>query len=158
MITATLDLETAFLIVNTVVLPAWLLLAVAPRHMTTDALAHSAVFPVAFGLLYAGLMVFAFSSGAVPVDADFTLLEGLTALLKTPLAALIGWVHYLTFDLFVGAWIARDAVRRGVHHGLLVIALFFTLMTGPFGLLIYLTMRWATGKGGLKLNEGPSQT
>ncbi|MEO1282764.1 MAG: ABA4-like family protein [Pseudomonadota bacterium] len=151
-----MTLETAFLIVNTVVLPAWLLLAIAPRHATTDALVHSTAFPVFFGLLYAGLMVFAFSSGAIPTDADFTSLEGLLALMKTPLAALIGWVHYLIFDLFVGAWIARDAVRRSVGRVLLVVSLFFTLMTGPIGLWLYLTARWATGKAGLSLDETKS--
>lgn len=148
-----MSLETAFLVVNTIVLPAWLMLAIAPRHATTDAIVHSALFPIFFGILYAGLMVVAFSSGAVPTDADFTSLAGLTALLKTPLAALIGWIHYLTFDLFVGAWIARDSVRRGIGRPILVIALLFTLMTGPIGLWLYLTARWATGKASTALDE-----
>lgn len=148
-----MTLQTAFLIVNTVVLPAWILLAIAPRHATTDAIAHSTVFPIFFGLLYAGLMTFAFTTGKIPADADFTTLEGLTELLETPLAALIGWVHYLIFDLFVGAWISRDAIRRSISRLVLIPALFFTLMTGPLGLWLYLTLRWAIGKGGLSLDE-----
>lgn len=148
-------LQTAFMIVNTVVLPAWILLAVAPRGVLTDNLVHSAVYPIFFGVLYTGLMVYAFASGAVPADADFTTLAGLTELLRTPLAALIGWVHYLVFDLFVGAWIARDCVRRGVSPVIRIVALFFTLMTGPVGLWLFLTARWATGKGPTHFLEQP---
>lgn len=148
-----MDYETAFTIVNVIVLPAWILLAVAPRMALTDALVHSAVFPIFFGTLYLGLMVYAFTSGIVPVDADVYTLAGISALLTTPLAALIGWVHYLVFDLFVGAWIARDSVRRGIAPVVRIISLFFTLMTGPIGLWLYLTLRWATSKSTTTLVE-----
>jgi hypothetical protein len=53
-----------------------------------------------------------------------------------------GWIHYLIFDLFVGAWEARDARRRGVPHLLLVPCLLFTLMIGPVGLLLYVVVRF----------------
>jgi hypothetical protein len=53
-----------------------------------------------------------------------------------------GWIHYLIFDLFVGAWEARDARRRGVPHLLLVPCLLATLMIGPVGLLLYVLVRF----------------
>jgi hypothetical protein len=53
-----------------------------------------------------------------------------------------GWVHYLIFDLFVGAWESRDAVRREVPHWLAVPCLLGTLMFGPIGLLLYITARF----------------
>ena len=68
---------------------------------------------------------------------------------------LVGWVHYLVFDLFVGAWIVRDARRRGIHHGLVLPCLFFTLMLGPIGLLLYAGLRFARDRA-TSLVESPS--
>ena len=57
----------------------------------------------------------------------------------------IGWVHYLTFDLFVGLWIARNADAHGLAtlKGRLIQApiLFFTFAAGPFGLALYIVLR-----------------
>jgi hypothetical protein len=53
-----------------------------------------------------------------------------------------GWIHYLLFDLFVGAWEVRDAVRRDVPHWLVVPCLILTLILGPIGLLLYVVVRF----------------
>ena len=72
------------------------------------------------------------------------------AAFTSPHAALAGWIHYIAFDLFVGAWEVRDARRRGIPHGWVLPALFLTLMAGPLGLLFYLLVRFArTGATGL---------
>ena len=55
-----------------------------------------------------------------------------------------GWIHYLAFDLFIGAWEVRDARRLGVPHMVVVPCLFFTLMAGPVGLALYFAMRAGT--------------
>ena len=68
------------------------------------------------------------------------------ALFDTPGGATIGWIHYLAFDLFVGVWIARNADRHGINRIIQVPILFFTLMFGPMGLLIYLITRALLGK------------
>ena len=61
-----------------------------------------------------------------------------------PQAIVIGWAHYLAFDLWVGAWIAEDAGDRGVApHLLLVPILLLTFLAGPLGLLVYLLVRAA---------------
>lgn len=54
---------------------------------------------------------------------------------------LAGWVHYLVFDYFVGAWIADDSVGRGVPRPLVIVCLVGTFMAGPLGLLVYLAAR-----------------
>ena len=53
----------------------------------------------------------------------------------------IGWAHYLAFDLFVGLWIARDADAKGVGRLVQLPFLFITLMAGPIGLLFWLMFR-----------------
>lgn len=52
-----------------------------------------------------------------------------------------GWLHYLAFDLFVGTWIARDGLARGVPALLLIPCLALTFLVGPVGLLLYLLLR-----------------
>ncbi len=62
-------------------------------------------------------------------------------LFQDPWALLAGWVHYLCFDLAVGAWETRDAYRRGVPHLWLIPCLLFTFPVGPLGLLLYAVVR-----------------
>ena len=83
----------------------------------------------------------------------FTSIDGVRTLFSSDVGMVIGWTHYLVFDLFIGAWEARDARRRSFHHGLLIPCLLLTFMLGPIGLLIYLGLRKATGKGGWRLDE-----
>jgi hypothetical protein len=52
-----------------------------------------------------------------------------------------GWVHYLAFDLFVGAWIAERGAALGLPHWQLVPVLLLTFMFGPAGLLAFILLR-----------------
>lgn len=65
-------------------------------------------------------------------------LATIAALLGTPVGATIGWIHFLAFDLFMGRWAYLDSRERGIHPLLTSITLFFILMFGPLGLLLYL--------------------
>jgi hypothetical protein len=53
----------------------------------------------------------------------------------------LGWTHYLAFDLFIGQWIARDADNKGFNRLVQLPFLFLTLMAGPIGLLLWLVVR-----------------
>lgn len=131
--------DALFQIVNTAILPAWLLIVFLPHWRYTQKIVHAIWIPCILGLFYAYLL---FSSdGTAPNDIDFTTLQGIMSMLSNPQAFLAGWVHYIIFDLFVGAWIVRDAKRREIKHLLIVPCLFFTLMLGPLGLALYLLLR-----------------
>jgi uncharacterized membrane protein YraQ (UPF0718 family) len=84
----------------------------------------------------------------------FSSLEGVMILFQSPTAVFGGWIHYLVFDLFIGAWIVRDAKRQGINHWFTLPILFATLMAGPAGLLLYLLLRLAL-KRTLTLAELP---
>ncbi len=75
-------------------------------------------------------------------DSFFTL-DGVTKLFTFESAVLAGWVHYLAFDLFIGAWIADDALARRTPSVFVVPVLLMTFMVGPIGLITYLTFRAA---------------
>ena len=145
--------ETLFTICNTAVLPAWLLLALAPGWKWTHHLVHSAWIPLLLGVVYVG----AFAANAEsPEGAGFGSLEGVTLLFTSPHAVLAGWIHYLAFDLFVGAWEVRDAQRHGLSHWTVVPCLALTLMLGPLGLLAYLVLRAALKREVTLLETAPA--
>jgi hypothetical protein len=147
--------ELLFLLANLSVMPAWLLLAVAPRWEWTRRLVHSLLYPALLGAAYtSGFLLAGFDAGSED-SAGMGSLAAISRAFANPRTLLVGWVHYLVFDLFVGAWEARDAQRHGVPHLLLVPCLFLTLMAGPMGLLLYLAIRYARTRG-VSLAETPA--
>ncbi|MCA8902235.1 MAG: DUF4281 domain-containing protein [Hyphomonas sp.] len=145
--------ETVYTLINLAVMPAWLLLAILPRSTITRTVVHSGLYPLGLGVFYIVTLSMNMFFGMGAEGGTFTSAAGVSQLFSHPLGILVGWSHYLVFDLFTGAWEARDAQRRGVPHWMLVPCLFFTLMFGPVGLLLYLAVRLASGKGGWSLME-----
>jgi hypothetical protein len=132
--------EELFLFCNYAVMPAWLLLFVLPHHRVTQLLVHAIWVPLLLGPFYIWALFF---GQAAPEGAGFGSLQGVMLLFQSPTAVLAGWIHYLIFDLFIGAWIVRDAKRQGINHWLTTPLLFATLMVGPVGLMLYLLVRLA---------------
>ena len=98
--------------------------------------------PVALLLLtpiYAYMLV---GYAAAPEGMEFRSLYGVMIGFSAPNVVLAGWIHYLIFDLFIGAWETRDAQRRGISHLWVVPCLLATLMAGPVGLLLYVLVRF----------------
>lgn len=141
--------QTAFSLLNLAVVPAWLMLLLAPRWQLTRALVHGGIYPA----IYAVFLFNHLFLGAASADASFTSLDGVMGLFDHPNGILLGWTHYLAFDLFVGAWIGRDALRRGITHWLAAPAMLLTFLLGPFGLLVYMAIRFFQGKDHLSLVE-----
>ena len=146
-----MDFEFGFLLMNASVLPAWFLLIVLPRWSVTALVVHSMLYPLALGALYTAGLGAAIFGGLGAADGGFTTIAAVRAIFSTDIGVLVGWAHYLVFDLFIGAWEARDAKRRSVRHWLLVPCLLLTFMAGPLGLLLYLVLRQVTKKGGWTL-------
>jgi hypothetical protein len=144
---------TMYLALNLGILPFWALLVVLPRAAITRRLVHSIALPLILGATYAWLLATALTSPA-PEGAGFATLDALMKTFSVEIAVVAGWAHYLVFDLFVGAWLARDAQRVGLSHLALVPCLLLTLVVGPIGLLAYLIVRSLSGKGGTSLFEG----
>ena len=90
-------------------------------------------------LLFAGLISGVFDpvrAGPAPSLADYSV-HGLRALFASDGAIVVGWTHYLAFDLFIGCWIAEKADARGVGRLVQVPVLLATFMAGPIGLLLW---------------------
>lgn len=138
--------DLAYSLVNGLVLPAWALLLVMPGSPITRTLVHSMLWPVVMGAIYATLLIAAMFFGQSHPDAGFSF-AGVQALFDHPNGVIVGWTHYLVFDLFVGAWIARDAQRREISHLVTVPCLLGAFLFGPVGLLLYALIRLFSGKG-----------
>lgn len=124
---------------NTLTLLPWLLMMIAPNWKWTKKLVLGLFFPAIFALAYLILFTISFDASSI---SDFSTLGGISKLFSVKEAALVGWLHYLAFDLLVGTWEYSDAKKRGIPHYLLVPCLFLTLMAGPIGFLLYATIRY----------------
>ncbi len=145
--------QTAFTVINLAAVPAWLMLLLAPRWQVTRTLVHGGIYPTIYCAIYAVFLFNHLFLGAASADASFTSLNGVMGLFDHPNGILLGWSHYLAFDLFVGAWIGRDALRRGISHWLAAPAMLLTFLLGPFGLLVYIAIRFFQGEDRLSLVE-----
>ncbi len=139
-----MDWALVFTAVNGLAMIAWVALAFLPRWPAL----LSAVLFLGVGLLclvysvsMIGVMSGMIPSGPGDGGLDFTTIEGVRAIFASDGGVVIGWTHYLAFDLFAGLWIARDADSKGVSRFIQVPILFLTLMFGPLGLGIWLLLR-----------------
>lgn len=131
--------DAVFQFANTLVLPHWLLMVVAPRWRPTQWLAKYLPIPVVLALLY---IYYLFFGGESSLDfQSFNSLQGVKSLFKADTAVLAGWIHYLAFDLVVGSWILRSSQKRKINHWLIIPCLFFCFMLGPVGFLLYWIIR-----------------
>lgn len=131
--------ETLFPWAGRLALVGWLLLIVAPRWRWSAGLVAKFVVP----LLLAGVYLGIFAAHLGEFRGSFNSLAGVAELFANPWALLAGWVHYLAFDLFVGAWEVRDAARERIRHRFVAPCLVLTFLLGPIGFLLYAAVRGA---------------
>lgn len=136
-----MNASIVFQIVNTVVLPAWIILIFLPKKSWRN--------PVIYGFAMVMAVVYAFyvltSLGDLDMEA-FSKLEGIKAMFSSDEAVLTGWVHYLVFDLLVGNWIVNNAQKHKINHYVVIPCLFFCFMFGPVGYLLYSGVKLAKVK------------
>jgi hypothetical protein len=132
-------MNTAFQIVNFAVLPFWALMIFLPTWRRTRAILGSVCVLVPLPVVYVVLLVPRI--GELGPLFNNPQLTDIAALLGRPEGALIGWVHFLAFDLFVGRWIYLDSRERELNPWLIGPILVLTFLLGPCGLLVYLAVR-----------------
>ncbi len=134
--------EVIFSAANLLALAGWAGLVILPgRAWVVDGIGGVAM-PALLSIAYAGLIA-AFWFGA---EGGFSSLDDVRLLFQTPELLLAGWLHYLAFDLFVGAWEVRTARAEGIPHLMVVPALLLTFLFGPAGLLLFLAIRYVAGR------------
>ena len=137
-----------FTLVNVVAFAGWAMVALLPRGPKSMAM----VLYLGVGLLclcYAAMIVAAHAhlidvgrvAGTPPANILDYNVAGLRNLFMSDAGVVIGWTHYLAFDLFVGQWIAKDADNKGFSRLAQLPVLLLTFLVGPAGLLSWLLVR-----------------
>jgi hypothetical protein len=134
-----MSVESLFAAANTLALAGWVILAVFPRRRWAHWHVAGLAIPGALALFYAVLLAW----HAPGAEGGFSTLAGVRALFARDGVLLAGWVHYLAFDLFIGAWMCRRATAEGLAWWQLYPALPLTFLAGPAGLLVFLGLRAA---------------
>lgn len=143
-----MDWTWLFGLTNMIAVGGWAALLLLPRRPLTHSLILFAavgllclLYTTMLALLVAGVLDGAALPGTPAYDPSDYSIEGLRRLFLSDAGIVIGWTHYLAFDLFVGLWIARDADAKGFGRRVQVPILLLTFLAGPIGLLLWLPIR-----------------
>lgn len=132
-----------FEVANLFAMAGWLVLAAGvllQRPWLRGSLADTA-WPLTLSAAYSGLVLFFF----INADGGFDSLENVRRLFASDWMLLAGWIHYLAFDLFIGAWIAHQVLEERLPRWLLVGLLPLTFLFGPAGLLAFYILKGTLG-------------
>ena len=140
-----MELEQIFSMASFLAMAGWLLLVILAKHRIVQ-LVSGIVIPLLLSVGYLILIAQHFQGA----EGGFSSLADVRALFSKDALLLAGWIHFLAFDLFIGAWETRDAQKNGLPHLVVIPCLVMTFMLGPIGLLFYFAIRTAKTKA-LKL-------
>lgn len=128
--------ELVYSVTNIAALAAWLVLVCYPLRREPILVAARTVAAV-LSVVYVALLARSLSEGGAP---DFSTLAAVSALFAHPGHAVMGWTHYLAFDLWVGTWEVEEAARRRLPYFLVLPCLALTFLVGPVGLVAFLVL------------------
>lgn len=134
-----MNIEIYYAAINVSVLPAWTLLIFAPKWAWTDKLIHRVWIP---GILCIGYALILFLKPSPPEGSGIGTLSQFMTMMSGPYSALQIWIQLVAWDLFIGAWVSRDAIRHNIPHGFVVPCLLGTFIFPPLGLLAYFIIRY----------------
>ncbi|MFN0024445.1 MAG: ABA4-like family protein [Parvularculaceae bacterium] len=129
--------EVVFKYANMIALAGWVILIFLPRRWPALFWVPQFWIPGVLALGYSGLILANFGTS----EGGFSSISDVRALFQSDALLTAGWVHYLAFDLFIGAWIARRADEAGMNRLIQAPILAATFMFGPMGLLLFFLTR-----------------
>lgn len=124
--------DLLFSYAGSLAMAGWAALVLGPRRYPWFTAIPLWIIPAALSAVYAALIFSRFSG----MGGGFDSLDSVAALMSDRWALLAGWVHYLAFDLFIGAVMAARMDRVGVSRIVQAPILLSTFMLGPLGFLI----------------------
>lgn len=136
-----MNYEMAFSSASILAMFGWLILLASPLIPTWSNRIAGFAIPLILSVGYATLFVFSYDKNS----GGYGSLADVIKLFSLPSAALAGWVHFLAFDLFIGAWQCRTARREAIRFWFVVPCLTITFLFGPLGLLFFLILRVIPG-------------
>ncbi len=132
-----MTLELIFSLAGLLAMAGWLVLLASPLIPHWSDRISGYIIPLLLSAGYVTLILFFPSEGG----GGFGSLTEVIDLFSNPYAMMAGWVHYLTFDLLIGAWMCRAARRDGVSYWLVAACLPLTFLFGPAGFFAFSIVR-----------------
>ena len=126
-----------FQLANPIALVGWLALALSPLAPRLLGLVGGTAIPLILSGGYAAIVLAHWASG----EGGFGSLRSVEQLFQNRWLLLAGWVHYLAFDLLLGAWQVWIARREGIAHLQVLPCLLATFLFGPAGYLLFQLLR-----------------
>lgn len=127
-----MDWNLLFQVGSQLAMVGWLILIFGPRRYAMLNRVPGLFIPLLLAVPYALTVVTQFAS----MDGGFGSLAEVRQLFAADAGLTAGWLHYLAFDLLVGAWLAihMDAVRLSrIIQAPILLAVF---LFGPLGWLL----------------------
>ena len=131
------------------ILPFWLMMWFAPTHERTAALMRSEwVYLAPLAVAYTIAVLPNLLDIFIQLGSDMPTPEIVVDMFSEREVILIGWLHYLAFDLFVGRWTWQRLMATGQPIYVSFPVLFFSMMVAPLGALLGLIVtRNFSGEG-----------
>ncbi|MEY3232104.1 MAG: hypothetical protein RL689_2193 [Planctomycetota bacterium] len=132
--------DAVFGAANAIAALGWVALIALPRRIRARRAIAEGAIPLLLAVAYAALI----GAGWSRTPGGFDSIAAVRSLFTSDLALVAGWLHYLAFDLLVGARIDERAERASIGRLALIPALALTFLFGPLGWLLYRVQEWAT--------------
>ena len=141
--------DTLFSYFNLLALLGWVALVVYPLAPRWIGIVSGFAIPTILALAYVVLVLVHWSS----IEGGYDSLPNVMALFTNEGVALAGWIHFLAFDLFLGAWSAKTIRDAGLSHAFALPCLVLTFLFGPSGFLLTLIIIGLSRLRGRPLQE-----
>ena len=142
-ISAFFSIEMIYLWLSFGVLPFWFILIFFPQSKVCGLFVTS-IFPfLILGSVYIYLLYYFFNT-AYDFSENFSLYLGiydLANLFENEGFLILIWTHFLSINLFCGAWIVRDSQKYLMSKYFNFMPLVITYFIGPVGIIIYWIIR-----------------
>lgn len=131
-----MDHELAFSIAGLLAMAAWATLLASPFIPVWSDRFAGLTIPIILSVGYLVLALRPNENGG-----GFGSLADVSQLFGNRSALLAGWIHFLAFDLLIGAWICRTARNESIRFWWVLPCLPLTFLFGPAGFLLFSGIR-----------------
>ena len=137
------NIEMIYLWLNIGVLPFWIILFFFPNSKISGLLVIS-IFPIfilSFVYIYLFYYFLNYGYDFLEVFNLYLGLYQLGSLFENEAFLLLFWTHFLSINLFCGAWIIRDSQKFFITKFITFFPLILTYFIGPIGIFLYWIIR-----------------
>ena len=138
-----LTFENIFVWTSFGILPFWVMLIIIPNSKVTQFFVNSIIVPLILSTAYV-YVIYQTILLDEPIFDIFKLylnLDNLYTVFATENFLLVFWIHFLSINLFCGAWILRDSQKLYMPKFIVFLPIIITYFVGPLGLFIYWILR-----------------